>query len=484
MENNFTGSEKQNEYNVFSKGANISLIISIVFIPMQLLTAVIASRISEETSGIISITEIYYNIVVAFFYFGGETALIKLLSDYSIFTHKVRFIIRYTFICLLYFLATIFFFHCFGIDLIKLITSSSEKTSILMYACAIVIIVFNIVNSFVKEQCFFTQYTIGNKIYPMVTFICVIGLFIYPKVDFEELIYFVLIIFMLLSIVYFARILKIRGGKLDQWNTFYMQRFFQFSIYIHSSTIVAFVYDKVDQILVNRFLGLSILGGYYLIIKVINVVKMVPFLFNSVYYPYICKNVNKDNACNLINKLMKRNIVAIVPISILLLLNAKLCIRVLFGELYLKYDYVLLTLLFFLILSIPGQILNNLLFAIGESKTYFYISLFSVIIQVGTLLGLIQRLGLISIIISKYLSSVLIILLCKFFLNRKGYMIIFNNEYYRAIFVGVICVAIGFTQLNYFVSLIISILVTLVYCYVYRKDIKEIFLNKGGASEK
>ena len=63
-------------------------------------------------------------------------------------------------------------------------------------------------------------------------------------------------------------------------------------------------------------------------------------------------------------------------------------------------------------------------------------------------------------------------------------MIKFNNEYYRAIFVGVICVAIGFTQLNYFVSLIISILVTLVYCYVYRKDIKEIFLNKGGASEK
>ncbi|MCI8416045.1 MAG: oligosaccharide flippase family protein [Lachnospiraceae bacterium] len=484
MENNSIRSEKRNEYNVFSKGANISLIISIIFIPMQLLTAVIASRISEETSGVISITEIYYNIVVAFFYFGGETALIKLLSDYSVFTHKVKFILRYTFICLLYFTATILFFNCLGIDLIKLITASSKKTSNLMYICAVVIIVFNIVNSFVKEQCFFTQYTIGNKIYPIVTFICVIVLLVYPNADFESLIYFVLIIFMLLSIVYFAKILKEKGGGLDYSNTFYMQKFFRFSIYIHSSTIVAFIYDKIDQILVNRFLGLSILGGYYLIIKVINVVKMVPFLFNSVYYPYICKNVSKDNANGLINKLIKRNIVAIVPVSILLLLNSRLCILVLFGEIYLKYDYILLTLLFFLILSIPGQILNNLLFAVGESKTYFYISLFSVIIQVGTLFSLIQRIGLVSIIISKFLSSILIIVLCKIFLDRKGYRIKFNKEYYRAMLIGIFCMVVAFVQLNYFISFITSIVITLAYCYRYRYDIKEIFLTKGGASEK
>ena len=49
------------EERKYNHGAKIVLIISILMIPMQLITSALISRISSEASGILGVLEIFYN---------------------------------------------------------------------------------------------------------------------------------------------------------------------------------------------------------------------------------------------------------------------------------------------------------------------------------------------------------------------------------------------------------------------------------------
>ena len=133
--------ELERKYN---KGAKIVLFISVMAIPMQLVTSALISRVSPEASGTLGVLEIFYNAIISFFMLGGETGIVKLLTNQKGITSKKNFIIKYIFLCVIFFVITTTILRLFNIDIIKVITGREAQTSILMYAVAIFIIINNI----------------------------------------------------------------------------------------------------------------------------------------------------------------------------------------------------------------------------------------------------------------------------------------------------------------------------------------------------
>ena len=87
--------QKRSEEAKYSKGAKIILLISLSAIPIQLLTSMLISRVSPEAAGTLGVVELFYTAIVTFFLFGGETAIVKLLSDFKDNNTKKSFILYY-----------------------------------------------------------------------------------------------------------------------------------------------------------------------------------------------------------------------------------------------------------------------------------------------------------------------------------------------------------------------------------------------------
>lgn len=442
----------------YNKGAKIVLFISLMAIPMQLITTALISRISSEASGTLGLLEIFYNGVIAFFMLGGETGVIKLLTNESQEDKRKNFIIKYLTVCIIFFLALTVGLRLFNIDIIQLITGQEGTTSYLMYFAALFVIMNNILLAYIKESEKFIHYAIGTKLFNVGNLLAVLYVFFFAKgSNIENILFIFMATLQLFNVIYiivkeklFLKVNLFKREKIDL-------TIFKYLFFLYLSMILVFVYDKIDQIIVVNKLGLSILGGYYLVVKVVNMVKLLPNIYNSTFYPYICKTLKKENANFILNQILNKNLLFIYPLTIIVVLNSKIIISILFGEQYLSYSLILQILTSIILFSAPTQILNNFLYAIGDSKKYFIVSFISVMIQVILIISLIDKFGLIIVVIARGLSSFIVLLICMVCLNKMGYKMKFSKNYYIYSIITIIFLFItNILQLSNIIYIIIT----------------------------
>lgn len=465
--------ELERKYN---KGAKIVLFISVMAIPMQLLTSALISRVSPEASGTLGVLEIFYNAIISFFMLGGETGIVKLLTNQKGITSKKNFIIKYIFLCVIFFVIMTTILRLFNIDIIKVITGREAQTSILMYAVAIFIIINNILLSYIKESEKFIHYAIGIKLFNLGNLLAVlVAYFIIKDANIEIILLLSMGVLQLLNIIYITAKEKIFYKlKKDGFEKLNIQ-IFKYIFFLHLSTILTFVYDKVDQIIVINKLGISILGGYYLIVKVVNMVKLIPNTYNSTFYPYICKQLNKQNSNNIFNTILSKNLLFIFPMTIVITLNSNLIITVLFGTEYLQYSLILQILTSVVLFSAPTPILNNYLYAIGLSKKYFFISLISIIVQIVIIYFSIDIVGIIGVSIARGISTILILIFCKLSLKKQDYLIKISKEYYIYCAIEVLFLVItNILNLGNILGLIVTIIILALFLIKNRMYVKNI----------
>ncbi len=459
----------------YNRGAKIVLFISILAIPMQLITTALISRISSEASGTLGLLEIFYNGVIAFFMLGGETGIIKLLTNKGETDKKKIFIIKYMIVCILFFLVLTLGLRIFNIDIIQMITGQEESTSYLMYFAALFVIMNNILLAYIKESEKFIHYAIGIKLFNIGNLIAILYVFFIAK---DSNIQNILLVFMgllqLINVIYiiikekiFSKVNIQKHGKIDL-------TMFKYLFFLYLSMILVFVYDKIDQIIVVNKLGLSILGGYYLVVKVVNMVKLLPNIYNSTFYPYICKTLKKENANFILNHILNKNLMFIYPLTIIVVLNSNLIISILFGTEYLSYSVILQILTSIVLFSSPTQILNNFLYAVGDSKKYFIISFLSVMLQVILITALIDKFGLIIVVIARGASTLLILLLCMIGLNKMGYKMKLDKNYYIDSAITILLLIV--TNILKF-SNIVYVVVTIVLLSIFVFKNREYLLN-------
>ena len=459
----------------YNNGAKIVLFISVLAIPMQLITTALISRISSEASGTLGLLEIFYNGIIAFFMLGGETGIIKLLTNKGETNKKKSFIIKYMIVCILFFLVLNLGLRIFNIDIIQMITGQENSTSYLMYFVALFIIMNNILLAYIKENEKFIHYAIGIKLFNIGNLIAVLYVFFIARnSNVENILLITMGALQLINVIYISIKEKIfsktniqKHGKIDL-------TMFKYLFFLYLSMILVFVYDKIDQIIVVNKLGLTILGGYYLVVKVVNMVKLLPNIYNSTFYPYICKTLKKENANFVLNHILNKNLMFIYPLTIIVILNSNLIISILFGTEYLSYSFILQILTSIVLFSAPTQILNNFLYAIGDSKKYFIISFLSVMLQIILITTLLDKFGLIIVPIARGGSSLLILLLCMIALNKMGYKMKLEKNYY--IYSSIIILLLILTNIIK-ISNIIYIVITVILLSIFALKNKESLLN-------
>lgn len=465
--------ELERKYN---KGAKIVLFISVMAIPMQLLTSALISRVSSEASGTLGIIEIFYNAIVAFFILGGETGIVKLLTDQKEIDNKKNFIIKYILLCITFFIITTVGLRLFNIDIIEIITGREGQTSILMYVVAIFIIMNNILLSYIKESEKFIHYAIGIKLFNLGNLLAVVyAYFIAPNSNIETLLLISLGSIQLLNMLYIVIKEKIvYKVKLKSEDKFKFQTI-KYLFFLYLSTILVFVYDKIDQIIIVNKLGLSILGGYYLIIKVVNMVKLIPNTYNSTFYPYICKQLKRENSDFIFNNILSKNLLFIFPLAITVILNSNLIITILFGLDYIQYSLLLQILTSSILLFAPNVILNNFLYALEKSNKYFPISFISVLLEVILIYSFIDKFGIIIVTMAKICSSVIVLIFCKLYLIKEGYKSKLPLNYY--LYNGIVVFFLVLTNImhiNNILCIIISIIILIIFTIKNRQNILNI----------
>ena len=474
------------EERKYNHGAKIVLIISILMIPMQLITSALISRISSEASGILGVLEIFYNAMISFFVFGGENAIIKLLTNKKTKTERKNFIIKYIFITIMIFISTIVITKIFHFDFIQKLTGQQKATSILMYVVGLLIIINNILLYYLKEEEKFSYYAFGIKLFNIGDFLSVLYItFLVKNVDIQNTLLIFMGILQLLSIVRIVLREKITYKNVGEMDQIKIEDI-KFIFFLYLSTLLVFIYDKVDQIILVKTLGLSTLGGYYLIVKIVNMVKLLPNTYNSTFYPYICKYLNKESSNYIFNNILSKNLFFIFPLTIIIVLNSKLVINILFGMEYINYNFALQLLTTIILISAPTIILNNFIYALGKTKKYFQISFIAIIVQVIIIVSMIKYIGLNAILIARFVSTMMIFIFCKLYLSKMQYATELPKDYYR--YSGVLLISLLITnlfRLSIVWNMILSSVILIIYMFENKnyvinnyKKIKEKFNNK------
>lgn len=470
--------ETERKYN---RGAKLILIISILAIPIQLVTTALISRVSAEDSGMLGILEIFYNAIVSFFILGGEIAIIKLLSDIKDKEQKKKFILNYIAVCIVFFLIIVTVLRIFNIDIIQIITGQEKETSLLMYIVALIIIINNILLFYIKESEKFIHYAIGIKLFNIGNLIAVLYIFFINKnIDVGNILLSVMGMLQLVNIIIIVMSEKIFVNIKLKSNKKFDIEMVKYIFFLYLSTIVIFIYDKVDQIIVVNKLGLAILGSYYLITKVVNMIKLIPNTYNSTFYPYICKELKKENCNFIFNNILIKNLLFIFPITIITILNSELIIRILLGAEYLQYSLILQILTVNVLFAALNPIMNNFLYAIGKSKAYFIISLLSILIEIAIIYFLIDYIGIIIIPISKVIVNICIMIMCKLYLKKMGYHIRLEMKYYIYNSITIIILfIINFIFIEQYMLTIISGIIILIFTILNKEYIYNIFKIKS-----
>lgn len=464
----------------YNRGAKIILFISIIVIPMQLLTSALISRISAEASGTLGLIEIFYNGIIAFFMLGGETGIIKLLTDRVDFAKKKSFILKYAFICVVFFLIATLGLRIFNIDIIQNMVGQEKSTSVLMYVVALFVIMNNILLAYIKESERFIHYAIGIKLFNLGNLLAVLYSYFIARDSNTEIVLLVSLgTIQLLNILYIVIkekiFYKVKWKSEDKFNF----QMIKYLFFLYLSTILVFVHDKIDQIIVVNKLGLSILGGYYLIIKVVNMVKLIPNTYNSTFYPYICKQLKKENSNFIFNNILSKNLLFIFPLVVIVILNCNLIITILFGAEYIQYSLLLQILTSIILFSAPNIILNNFLYALEKSNKYFPISLISVLIESALIYSFIDKCGLIIVTVAKACNSFIVLILCKRYLKKIEYetKLPLNYYLYNAIVIFLLILT-NVVPMNKIICIIITIIILAIFAIQNRQYVLNILKHR------
>ncbi len=243
-------------------------------------------------------------------------------------------------------------------------------------------------------------------------------------IDFELasllLISAVLVLFISLFFIYKAGVIySVREGWVNSWNFIRNRN----SIFIYSTLIFAFVYDRLDQILLTGFMDKNIVASYFVCYKLAFFVKFISRSFNQIFFSVMAGAAeDRDNAKEAlkVNFLVNHNF-SFVFALLLIVCSEHLLDFFLIHEF--EYGLVLSVLGLAFFLSSYSQVAFNYVNASGGGKYFLKNGVLVVVIQLifGLFLFLWAGIGVFSFALAKFFSNGVGAFNAFFALKSQGY---------------------------------------------------------------
>lgn len=396
-------------------GAKWTIILSVIALPIAYVTNIMLGRLSPEVLGTYSLLNIFILFVASFILFGGNSVIVRFLPQIDR-DRRAPFLTSYFLVVIaiaVAAMAIMFFFP----QILELLLGENLPEGDLSHLLIILVPVVTLFFIFVytlnalmeiKTSVILRQAIVyGN-------FVVFLALFFFARTFFSEHASAIIwgfslalyIVMALLSWLLTRKKMRIAGKgnpSPTKLEPYLPAGFWGFSLFVHASSIVYFVYDKVDQLFVVHYFNVGELGLYYAVLQTALLIRFIPMLIGNVLLPTF-SNLIASNDTELIHKGYQEA----VKYTTLLTVVASLCciffskeILGLFGAAYVGNHLMLVTLAIFFGVTSMGGINSSLVIAKGRAGWYLGLQIIMVSVQLMLTFYLIEPFGVIGAALAK-----------------------------------------------------------------------------------
>lgn len=203
------------------------------------------------------------------------------------------------------------------------------------------------------------------------------------------------------------------------------------------TAFAAFIYTRIDQLMLKHIISSSEVGEYAAALKICDILNLLPFMIVSSVYPKLIslKEISESAYMSLIANLYKLLTWISIPMVLILTLYSEEIIKLLYGVRFTEASDILFLLSFSIILISIGSLTTKILYVESYEKKYLVRSI------IGMILNIVLNFFMIPILGGK--GAALSTLITLFFI----YYIydIFDRDLHRYFIFKVLC----FVPINY-----------------------------------
>ena len=413
---------KEIVFQLFEKG--IRIIIGLIVINQM------AVYLGPGLFGIYNYVESYYLIILGLSTFGLDVTITKLLSR----KENINSIIENGIILLFFFGLIFIVISC----LIIYFFLNDEKNFLLLIVTSILLL--NPI--YVFEYYFISKNQIRiSSSFKIISYIIKSGLILYAVYNELSLIYFVSIILfealiysLLITIYFMFNPLNIKL-KIDKK---LINKMISSSSFIFLYSIGAIIYNRIDIIMIEKFLSNDDLGFYSASFKLLTFFYFIPTILSQTFFPKIVELANlNDNNSKSLSIIYKLNFLSALIIFFGLIFFGDSMIYYLFGEDFSKSNTILYILSFNIILTSVGSSYAKVLYSNNLEKRLFIKMIFGLLINILLNFILIKLYGVYGVAFATAIALFFIEVIYDFFdmklirfhvFKMKSILLFFKND--------------------------------------------------------
>ena len=252
----------------------------------------------------------------------------------------------------------------------------------------------------------------------------------------------------------------------------YWKVFLKKSMPMGVAAIVAFVYFKMDTILLSIMKGSAEVGIYNAAYKVLENITFFPAMIAGLVMPIMAHSIFKDKQrfTEVSNKTFKVFFVLVVPLLIGTLFLADGIIALIGGADFVESGNVLRILVFALVLIFFGQFFNTILIVGNLQKKLMWILSFAAVINVGLNFLLIPRFSYTAAAFVSVITELVVVILAAYMVARKLNYVPLTENFLKILGAGGLMgvFLFFFKDLNFFVLAISSAILYFIFLWLFR----------------
>lgn len=444
----------------YKKSIGISFLLTILAIPIAFLELRLLNSVSPTAVAYLAIIEMIFLLFVSIISGNATLTFSKFYSNWNNQEKKVYTIYKFIIVNIIYIILFSIIIYLLNESII---TFEFTPNLISIFILGEMLIIYSFLNGIVSGSLDLKAAVISIKSYPMLRYL-ILASFLIPlgfSFDFNLLVLVVILGLLILNIYLGIRVKKLKIFKrIKNDEKLYNQRLFLFfSIISVGRAIVLFVYEKLDQMMLLKYVDLETLSLYFVLLKIAIVIKMIPKIINTSSIPVFSSLIQNKEFKDL-NKVLIKNISFNFYIGLVTILLIVISYPLLFDFLKIDKSFlpILLIIMFTYQISVTSIIYDSLLNSLGKAYTLLWNSIITIVIQFFLIFFLIETYGILGVAIAKLISGIIGQYFLFYFASKSSGIHMSGTRRIYFLIILVIYFLITILLSNYYITLFVSLL--------------------------